>query len=318
MIETPSQGAFPPSWSMVCLAGCLGLLGALVFAAFPQIDLSLANFFYVGDNSFFFSRGTTGNALREVIRWAFILACIAAFVGFGFMAFASRRLLGLGFAAWIYIILCAALGAGLVANTLFKDQWGRARPNQIVQFGGTKQFTAPLTRTDQCARNCSFVSGEAASIFVIGFAIALLAERARRRRLFLAALAAGSFAGFLRIGGGGHFLSDVFFAAIFMAFVARGLYWLLFERFEAQFADEGPFHKRTMYAGQRTAAQAARLMERAEELRKRRGGAAVEATTRIGARLKQRWSERRRPKIAEHGPGDQQDPRGGGGAKPLD
>jgi lipid A 4'-phosphatase len=266
LIEVPARSE-APAWSLVCIAGCLGLLGGLVFAAFPQIDLAVSGLFYSGDNRFAFSRPSAGNALRELIRFAFILLTIGTVIGFALVAFASRRLLGLGFTAWIYIVLCIAVGAGFVANTIFKDQWGRARPSQIVEFGGTKKFTPPLTRSDQCARNCSFVSGEASSIFAIGFAIALLAEASRRRRLILAAIAAGGFAGLLRIGGGGHFLSDVFFAGIFMAFVARGLYWLLFERFEAMFADEGPVHRRTLHAGRRGAEHAARLMERARELR---------------------------------------------------
>lgn len=276
LIEVTPRPEPGPSWSMVCIAAMLGLGGALIFAAFPQIDLAVSRLFYLGNSgeqSWLFSQPSAGSYLREALRWVFILACVAAVVGFAMIAFGSRRLFGQGFAAWIYIILVAAIGPGLVANLIFKDNWGRARPSQTVEFGGSRQFTAALTRSDQCPRNCSFISGEAANLFAIGFAIALLAERARRRRLFLAAIAAGTFAGLVRIGGGAHFLSDVFFAGIFMAFVARGLYWLLFERFEAQFADEGPLHRRTLYAGQRGAEQAARLMERAREVRRRRQAA---------------------------------------------
>jgi len=270
LIEVTPRSEPGPSWSMACIAGCLGLAGALLFAAFPQIDLAVSRLFYGGQGEWLFSGTGAGSYLREALRWAFILACVAAVVGFAMMAFASRRLFGQGFAAWIYIILVAAVGPGLIANVVFKDNWGRARPSQTAEFGGPKQFTPALTRSDQCPRNCSFVSGEASNLFALGFAIALLAERARRRRLFLAAIAAGLFAGLVRIGGGAHFLSDVFFAGIFMAFVARGLYWLLFERFAAQFADEGPFHRRTLHAGQRGAEHAARLMQRARELRHRR------------------------------------------------
>jgi lipid A 4'-phosphatase len=266
LIEVPAR-AEAPSWAIVWAACCLGLGGAILFAAFPQIDRGITSLFYLGDNKFLFGRDTTGNVMRELVRWIFILMTIGAVIGFAGVAFASRRLFGLGFAAWVYILLTVGLGAGLVANVVFKDQWGRARPNQVVEFGGTKQFTAPLTRTNQCEKNCSFVSGEASSIFAIGFAIALIAEVSRRRRLLIAAIAAGSFAGLLRIGGGGHFFSDVFFAGIFMAIVARGVYWLLFERFEFWFADEGPLHRRTLYAGRRGGEHAVRLMERARELK---------------------------------------------------
>jgi lipid A 4'-phosphatase len=259
-----------PSWSLVFAAACLGLFGGLIFAAFPQIDLAVSRLFYLGDNKFLFAAPSTGSVFREIFRWIFILASVGAVAGFIAIAFASRRLFGLGFAAWLYVVLCAAVGPGLVANLLFKDHWGRARPIQTTQFGGTKQFTPALTRSDQCERNCAFISGEASNLFAIGFAVALLAESRRRRPLFIAAVAAGTLAGFVRIGGGGHFLSDVFFAGVFMAFVARGLYWLLFERFDQIFADEGPFHRRTLYAGRRTAEHARRLTLRARARLRRR------------------------------------------------
>ncbi len=266
LIEVPAR-AEAPSWSIVWAAACLGLAGAIIFAAIPQIDLGISSLFYQGNGKFLFGRDTTGNVVRELVRWIFILMTVGAVVGFIAVAFASRRLFGLGFAAWVYILLTVGIGAGLVANVMFKDQWGRARPSQVMQFGGSKEFTAPLTRTDQCERNCSFVSGEASSIFAIGFAIALLAEVSRRRRLLIAAIAAGGFAGLLRIGGGGHFFSDVFFAGVFMAIIARVVYWLLFERFEFYFADEGPLHRRTLYAGRRGGEHAVRLMERTRELK---------------------------------------------------
>ena len=271
LIDVSARPYYGPSWSIVCAACCLGLAGALIFAAFPQIDLGVSRLFYMGGNLFLFSRPSTGNAVRELLQLAFILLTAGAVVGFVTVAFASRRLFGLGFAGWIYILLTIGVGAGLIANAVFKEQWGRARPNQIVEFGGTKQFSTPLTRTDQCEQNCSFIAGEPSSIFSAGFAIALLAERARRRRLLIAAIAAGGFAGLLRIGAGGHFLSDVFFAGIFMAITARLLYWVLFERFYEAFADEGPLHRRTLYAGQRGAEHAARLIERARALRRRKG-----------------------------------------------
>jgi lipid A 4'-phosphatase len=268
LIDVPARSP-APSWSMVCAAACLGFAGALLFAAFPQIDVAVSRLFHLSDGSFLFARPGVGSAVRELFRWLFILACLGAVVGFVMIAFASKRLLNLGFAAWLYVVLCAAVGPGLVANLVFKDNWGRARPSQTVEFGGTKQFTPAFTRSDQCPRNCSFVSGEASTFFAIGFAIALLAEVARRRRLFIATIGAGALAGLVRIGAGAHYFSDVFFAGIFMAFVARGLYWLLFERYETFFADEGPFHRRTLHAGRRGREHATRLMERAQELRRR-------------------------------------------------
>lgn len=270
LIEVPPRMREPPSRAMLCTAGCIGLLGALVFAAFPQIDIAFSRLFHTPGSGFAFAAPSAGSVLREVLRWVFILTCVGAAAGFLAIAFAGRRLFRLSFAAWLYLVLCMAIGPGVVANLIFKDHWGRARPAQTTLFGGAKQFTPALTRSDQCARNCSFVSGEAANLFAIGFALALLSERVRRRSLYLAAIAAGMLAGIVRIGAGGHFLSDVFFAGVFMAFVARGLYWALFERYERMFADEGPLHRRTLHAGRRGGERTARLLAAARM--PRRGG----------------------------------------------
>ena len=262
--EPPPQQPLFTANSLLGIAGCAGLAAALIFAAFPDIDLGVARLFYLDSKTFLFAKGTTGGMLRDLLRLVFAAACVAAVAGFAMIAFFSRRLLGLGFAAWAYLALCVAIGPGLVANVVFKDNWGRARPVQIVEFGGSKQFTPAFTRSDQCERNCSFVSGEASNIFILGFALALLTEPSRRRKMFRAAIAAGSFAGLLRIGGGAHFVSDVVFAGIFMAFVARGLAWVLFERLEMQFADDGPLHRRTHWAGQMAAHHGLRVWHMAK------------------------------------------------------
>jgi lipid A 4'-phosphatase len=71
------------------------------------------------------------------------------------------------------------------------------------------------------------VSGEASSIYALGFAIAMLARR-RRATLMASAILAGSLIGFIRIGQGGHFLSDIVFAGVLMAMVVALVYWLVF------------------------------------------------------------------------------------------
>jgi lipid A 4'-phosphatase len=238
--------------TMICVAGCVGLAAALIFAAFPEIDLTVSRAFFLDDKMFLFAKGTAGSVIRDLLRLIFALACVVALVGFVLIAFFSKRLFGLGFATWAYLLLCVIVGPGIVANLGFKDHWGRARPVQVAEFGGTKQFTPAFTRSNQCERNCSFISGEASNIFVLGFALALLTEQARRRRMLQAAIAAGAFAGLIRIGAGAHFVSDVFFAGIFMAFVARGLGWLLFERLEPQFADGGTLHRHMHWMGRRS------------------------------------------------------------------
>ncbi len=125
-----------------------------------------------------------------------------------------------------------------MANVVLKDNWGRARPRSVVEFGGTKHFTPALIPASECSRNCSFVSGEASSAFVPFFAAALLLLPQLRRTLFGAGLAAGFGAGLIRISQGGHFLSDILFAGIFMALTASALHILLIGLWQRQTLDE--------------------------------------------------------------------------------
>jgi lipid A 4'-phosphatase len=93
---------------------------------------------------------------------------------------------------------------------------GRARPKQIVEFGGTKVFTPPLLPASQCRRNCSFISGEAASTYVTFYAAAVLVPQ-WSVPLVIAGTLGGLATGLVRMSQGAHFLSDVVFAGVFMA-----------------------------------------------------------------------------------------------------
>jgi lipid A 4'-phosphatase len=142
----------------------------------------------------------------------------------------GRPLFALRRAAVVYLIAVFLLGPALIVNGVLKEEWGRARPSQIVEFGGDKHYTPPLIIAHECSRNCSFVSGEASLGFAfVAFGFAALTPR--RRRLGIAAgLTLGSAFGLLRIAQGGHFLSDVYFAGVLMVALAWLLHELLIER----------------------------------------------------------------------------------------
>jgi lipid A 4'-phosphatase len=265
LVPVPQQdrsSAWTGGYSVVCIASIAGFAAAVVFLAFPEIDLGFSRMFYLGDRHFLFGRSGLGADGRDLFEVLFLLACLGAVAGFIAAAFFDRKPMGVSFLVWAYIALCAIIGPGIVANLMFKDHWGRARPTQIVEFGGTKRFTPPLLRTDQCDRNCSFISGEASNIFILGYAAAFLAAPARRSQIMLAAIAAGSFAGLIRVGGGGHFLSDVIFAGIFMLLIARGLAWLMLERYAPHLADGSPFHQATLRMGRKSAFRTLQLWNR--------------------------------------------------------
>lgn len=114
--------------------------------------------------------------------------------------------------ALAFATLAGTMGPGIVVNWVFKENWHRARPYQVQEFGGEQQFSRAGVITDQCFNNCSFVSGHTACGFFL--ASFLLIERNPRRRWRWAAagVAAGGIIGFARMVDTAHWLSDVLWA----------------------------------------------------------------------------------------------------------
>lgn len=227
-VETRAVARQSVFFGTVTPAVLMGGLGAgLLFLAFPVIDLQFGRIFYEPGIGF------TGNTHWAVptLRSYFIVfyfSCVAlAIVGLVRTRGARRVWLQLTAMQWLFFAICLGVGPGLVANLLFKDQFGRARPKQITEFGGQKAFTPPLLPARECPSRCSFVSAEASSVFVPFFAAALLFSR---WALLLAAsgTVAGLVVGLVRISQGAHFLSDVIFAGVFMALTVLVIHRVMF------------------------------------------------------------------------------------------
>ncbi|MGE4012515.1 MAG: phosphatase PAP2 family protein, partial [Alphaproteobacteria bacterium] len=207
---------------------CLLLIGitASVFLARPELDLIVQSYFYRPETRFFLAKTFFADifyvGIRELgmIIGTFLIAVAV------YAACARVRPLGRHWRAFVLFTLVFICGPGIVVNVIFKDNWGRARPDYVVEFGGTKKFTPPLVITDQCKRNCSFVAGHPSVLFA-GFALVLVMRR-RRALGYAAVIALGGLAGLGRIMEGGHFLSDVIFAGLFVYLVAWLWHFLLY------------------------------------------------------------------------------------------
>jgi lipid A 4'-phosphatase len=216
-----SRPALP--WIATLAVG--GIAGA-TFLAMPQIDLGVARAFYSPETGFV-GRDLLGvRALRQAFVVLYFATLALSIAGLALTWRRQPQWLRLGKMHWLFLAACLAVGPGLVANIIFKDQWGRARPRQIVEFDGTKTYSPPLLRTDQCKRNCSFFSGEAASTYVVFYAAAALFPQ-WAMTLIIGGTAGGLLTGLVRMSQGAHFLSDIVFAGVFMALVVLLLRWLI-------------------------------------------------------------------------------------------
>ncbi len=211
-------------------AAAVGALAFALFSFLPSIDLAAARLFYNGNGQFAGNQLSFFPVLRFLFNAAFYATCAVTVGGLLMTARTPGGWLGERARTWVFLAVCLLMGPLAVANMGFKDNWGRARPRDVVEFAGNKVFTPPLWPSGQCARNCSFVSGEASSIFMVLFALALL-FRSLSRNLMVLAVLLGGLAGLTRMAQGGHFLSDVIFAGVFMAMTAACLQ-LLFDKLE--------------------------------------------------------------------------------------
>jgi lipid A 4'-phosphatase len=209
-------------WLLWGLPVGLGVVAAAVFLTWPEIDLSVARAFYAPDAGFVGDRLGWVRALREAFKVPYFGTVVLCLAGLVQMWLGRRPWLRLDLSRWLFLAACLAAGPGLVANLVLKDHWDRARPSQIAEFGGSKAFTPPLLIANQCPRNCSFVSGEAASTYVTLYAAAALVPQ-RAVALAVAGTVGGLATGLVRMSQGAHFLSDVVFAGVFMALTVLAL-----------------------------------------------------------------------------------------------
>ncbi|WP_343712920.1 phosphatase PAP2 family protein [Inquilinus sp.] len=208
-------------WSAVAVCALLVLV--------PGIDLVISGWFYDAGRGFAWDGAPLAEAIHELVQILVRAAAVLLLLAALWTWLAERRWLGLDARRWTFLALALAIGPGLVANALLKDHWGRARPRQVEAFGGSAVFTPPLIPAGQCGRNCSFVAGDPTVGFVV-HSVAYVVPARRRRRIFWGSIALGGLLGLLRIGMGGHFFSDVVFAAAVILLVSAGLYTLLFDR----------------------------------------------------------------------------------------
>lgn len=205
----------------------LATIGVLL-VVFPQVDLRVSGWFYDPQTGFWLKDQPLVQFIYNLVPWVtrtvvigLILFLLAAWTVYRRRDyFAQRRRTAL------YLLLVMAIGPGILVNTVFKDHWGRARPSQIIEFGGTKTFTPAAIPADQCPKNCSFVSGHASVGF---YFLALAFVLPRRRALWLAlGTTLGLGVGLVRIMQGGHFFSDVIFCGIIVYLTARALHTIMF------------------------------------------------------------------------------------------
>ena len=208
------------------------LAAALLFYVFPELDIRFSMLFYDPVSRFYLADAPFCHYIYESVEIVSTAWVVLAFLLLTVLWIRKKPWFGLSAKHLIYLLAALAIGPGLIVNVVLKDNWGRARPYDVIQFGGASVFTPAFAISSQCHHNCSFVSGHAAmGFYFIAFGFCQhMACRKHRNLLILLAGIYGAVVGLVRILQGGHFLSDIVFAFFVIYAASAVLYWIMFER----------------------------------------------------------------------------------------
>jgi membrane-associated phospholipid phosphatase len=247
-------GEIPCGWicsvariSLIILV-CLGILTGVIFAADPSLDLQVASFFHdmsAQPDVRRFDRVV--DVIRQVGPFVIAAAVGPAIVTVAMRMFWPQRSAPMSTLAALFLILSLVIGPGVLVNGLLKEGWARPRPGMVTEFGGEYRFMPWWDPRGGCDSNCSFVSGETSSAVWMTAPAMLAPPPWRYAALGAAGLYSIAFA-FIRLLAGGHFLSDVIFAAVFTGLVIWAMHGALF-RWRATRLDESALNSRLERVG---------------------------------------------------------------------
>lgn len=203
------------------------LLLFIVMAPFtPYLDIAISSYFYKKGH---FSQNAFYAFLYDYGPFPGIVTAGVASTAFIFSYFFSYL------KKWrlpaLVLFLTMVIGAGFIVHGVLKDYWGRPRPKQIVQFGGTEEyrpFYLPNFNASSPLR--SFSCGHCSAGFYF-FSFVVLGYRLKNRLLLYLGIILSLFLGIslsmTRIAQGGHFFSDTIASAVIMWYTALICDWLI-------------------------------------------------------------------------------------------
>ncbi len=209
---------------LIIVTTLLGL--STIFISIMDLDLKVARLFIQPDGRWIGKDQHPWSLYYQIAaKPGFVIALCGLFIFIG--GFYIKQISRFRKAA-LFFVLLLLLGPGLIVNVVFKDNWGRARPHEIQEFGGQHQYTE-CWMPGKMGPNSSFPSGHASSAFyMIAPWFVLRKKNVALGLLFLSTgLLYGGLIGYTRIVQGGHFLTDVIWSAGIVYLVGLLLSWLM-------------------------------------------------------------------------------------------
>jgi lipid A 4'-phosphatase len=210
-------------WGLVLPTSLVVILS--VFIGWTNADLEIAKLFYSPKKGWFGGQEFPWYALYHYGNIPGIALAFGGLVVF-LLSFFRKEL-------WpykkigLFLVLFMILGPGLVVNTVFKNHWGRPRPADVINFGGTKPFHQAW-EIGKAGQGQSFPSGHASVGFFLGAPFFIL--RKSRPKAAFSFLGLGTAFGVVmgagRIIQGGHFLTDIIWSGLLIYLTGSALAYI--------------------------------------------------------------------------------------------
>jgi lipid A 4'-phosphatase len=196
---------------------------AILLVLSSGLDLQVSRLFF--HDGFYMAQQRWTQVLHASVTWVVVGSISLSAAVYLVNRLTARRLWGLDGRKLTYLLLVLALGSGFMVNGMLKEGFGRARPRELAEFGGTADFTPAFLPATACSHNCSFSSGDSAGAF---FTLSFAYVFTRRRALMVAAVAYGLLVSLARIAAGAHFLSDTVVSFFVMLIASDAFHYRLF------------------------------------------------------------------------------------------
>ena len=194
---------------------------AAIFIVYPELDLSISSLFFDSAKGvFLYKDNFVLWIVKKSVSVILLSILLGAFLRILFVFF--KKLNESEYRKPLIVILFIMLIPVFFVHFLAKDSYGRARPYELKEFGGSAYYTAPMQVSRECYADCSFPSGHSAAAFSI--VVLALVFYGMSGKIILFSVLYGALVGFARVMVGDHFLSDVVFSAVIVYFSAWMLY----------------------------------------------------------------------------------------------
>lgn len=213
----------------------LPIIMAVLTPFTPYLDISIAQYFYHLGSSYS-SHFITNEYNQLIYHYGVVPAEIVSVLSFIalVMSYLSKK-----WKKWrspaLLLVLTMAIGSGLITHVILKDHWGRPRPRQVIEFGGSQSFH-PYYIPDFFNTNPSksFPCGHCTMGFFF-FALALAGKRLGSKSLcyigYSLAFILGILLSITRMSQGGHFLSDTLWGGLIMWYTALICDWMIYSKY---------------------------------------------------------------------------------------